>query len=49
MWTDMRGLEKFILFLIVICFKKVMILQLLLGRYVVFCLMTELCFNSFEQ
>jgi len=36
-------------FLIIISFKKVMMLQLLLGRYVGFCLMAELRFNSFEQ
>lgn len=36
--------------LTVICFKKVMVLQLLLDRYFFFvCLMAELCFNSFEQ
>lgn len=49
MWTVMRGVEKFIDFLIVICFKKVMILQWFLDRYVAFCLMAELHSNSFEQ
>lgn len=29
-----KGMEKFILSQIVICFKKVMVLWLLLGRYV---------------
>lgn len=48
-WTVVRGVEQFILFLTVICFKEVMMLQLLLRRCVGFCLMAELCFNSSEQ
>lgn len=44
-----RGRGELCVLLVVICFMKVMMLHLLLGRCVGFCLMADLSFNSFEQ